>query len=111
MMARSLLRPLLELMKGEAVSQRAGLIMPKFLKQVRERRKRGEHVGAAEFLLRVNYMSSIAWASLGLIFLLVRFLLVGTTAAQLDISKRDAPPPRGRPRGPPDNPLPAAPRR
>ena len=46
------------------------LIMPKFLKQVRERRKRGERVGAAEFLLRVNYMSSIAWASLGLIFLL-----------------------------------------
>jgi cellulose synthase (UDP-forming) len=46
------------------------LIMPKFLRQVRERRKRGERVGAAEFLLRVNYMSSIAWASLGLIFLL-----------------------------------------
>jgi len=46
------------------------LIMPKFLKQVRERRKRGEHVSAAEFLLRVNYMSSIAWASIGLIFLL-----------------------------------------
>ena len=46
------------------------LIMPKFLRQVRERRKRGERVGAAEFLLRVNYMSSIAWSSLGLIFLL-----------------------------------------
>ena len=46
------------------------LIMPKFLRQVRERRKRGERVSAAEFLLRANYMSSIAWASIGLIFLL-----------------------------------------
>jgi cellulose synthase (UDP-forming) len=46
------------------------LIMPKFLRQVRERRKRGERVSAAEFLLRINYMSSIAWASVGLIFLL-----------------------------------------
>jgi cellulose synthase (UDP-forming) len=44
--------------------------MPKFLRQVRDRRKRGERVSAAEFLLRINYMSSIAWASLGLIFLL-----------------------------------------
>lgn len=46
------------------------LIMPKFWRQVRDRRRRGEHVGLAEILLRVNYMASIAWASFGLIFLL-----------------------------------------
>ena len=46
------------------------LIMPKFLRQLRERRKRGERVSLAEILLRTNYMSSIAWASIGLIFLL-----------------------------------------
>jgi cellulose synthase (UDP-forming) len=46
------------------------LIMSKFMRQVRERRRRGERVTPAEFLLRANYMSSIAWASVGLIFLL-----------------------------------------
>lgn len=46
------------------------LIMPKFLRQLRERRKRGERVPLTEILLRTNYMSSIAWASIGLIFLL-----------------------------------------
>jgi len=46
------------------------LILPKFFKQVRERRARGEKVTLPEMLLRVNYMASIAWASFGLVFLL-----------------------------------------
>ncbi|GAB2455910.1 cellulose synthase/poly-beta-1,6-N-acetylglucosamine synthase-like glycosyltransferase [Conyzicola lurida] len=46
------------------------LIMPKFLRQVRDRRARGERVTFTEFALRANYMSSIAWASFGLVFLL-----------------------------------------
>jgi cellulose synthase (UDP-forming) len=46
------------------------LIMPKFIRQMRQRRARGERVPLTEILLRTNYMSSIAWASLGLIFLL-----------------------------------------
>ncbi|MHA6695403.1 glycosyltransferase family 2 protein [Homoserinimonas sp. A520] len=46
------------------------LIMPKLVRQVRERRSRGERVSWSELALRVNYMSSIAWASFGLIFLL-----------------------------------------
>jgi len=46
------------------------LIMPKLWRQVRERRSRGERVGWSELALRVNYMSSIAWASFGLVFLL-----------------------------------------
>lgn len=46
------------------------LIMPKLWRQVRVRRGRGDHVGMSEILLRVNYMSSIAWASFGLLFLL-----------------------------------------
>lgn len=46
------------------------LIMPKLIRQVRERRLRGERVSLAEVLLRVNYMTSIAWASFGLVFLL-----------------------------------------
>jgi hypothetical protein len=47
------------------------LIMPKFWRQVRDRRAAGERVRLAEILLRANYMMSIAWASFGLIFLLV----------------------------------------
>lgn len=46
------------------------LIAPKFWGQVRERRTRGERVGLAEIALRVNYMTSITWASFGLLFLL-----------------------------------------
>lgn len=46
------------------------LILPKYFRQIRERRKRGERVSWTEIFLRVNYMSSIAWASLGLVFLL-----------------------------------------
>jgi len=46
------------------------LIMPKFWRQVRERRARGERVTLTEIALRTNYMTSIAWSSFGLIFLL-----------------------------------------
>lgn len=64
------------------------LIMPKFWRQVRERRAGGERVRIAEILLRSNYMMSIAWASFGLIFLLVypydsRLLSVMVLAAAL----------------------------
>lgn len=46
------------------------LILPKFIRQVRDRRARGERVRATEIALRVNYMASIAWATFGLVFLL-----------------------------------------
>lgn len=46
------------------------LIMPKLMRQMRERRARGETVPWTEFFLRVNYMTSITWASFGLVFLL-----------------------------------------
>ncbi len=47
------------------------LILPKLWRQASERRRRGERLSRIEFLLRVNYMASIAWASFGLVFLLV----------------------------------------
>ncbi|MDI2098168.1 glycosyltransferase family 2 protein [Ruicaihuangia caeni] len=46
------------------------LIMPKLWRQVRDRRRSGQHMGLLELALRVNYMASIAWASFGLVFLL-----------------------------------------
>ena len=46
------------------------LILPKFGLQISERRRRHERIGMREVLLRVNYMASIAWASIGLVFLL-----------------------------------------
>ena len=46
------------------------LILPKLLTQVRDRQRRGEFVSRTEFMLRLNYMASIAWANFGLIFLL-----------------------------------------
>ncbi|MEJ3403423.1 glycosyltransferase family 2 protein [Rathayibacter sp. YIM 133350] len=46
------------------------LILPKLWRQVRQRRRSGNPVSFIELALRVNYMASIAWASLGLIFLL-----------------------------------------
>lgn len=46
------------------------LILPKLWTQVRRRRQLREPVLFRELLLRVNYMSSIAWASFGLLFLL-----------------------------------------
>lgn len=46
------------------------LILPKLVRELRARRRRGEQIRLTEVLLRLNYMASIAWASLGLIFLL-----------------------------------------
>ncbi len=46
------------------------IIMGKFIKQIAERKRRGEDVSLIEILLRVNYMASITWASFGLVFLL-----------------------------------------
>lgn len=46
------------------------LILPKFSRQLRERRYRRERVLRREIMLRINYMASIAWASVGLVFLL-----------------------------------------
>ncbi|PRZ15669.1 glycosyltransferase family 2 protein [Nesterenkonia sandarakina] len=46
------------------------LILPKLVRELRARRRRGEQIQLGEVLLRLNYMASIAWASLGLIFLL-----------------------------------------
>ena len=46
------------------------LIVPKFMRQLRERRFRRDHILRREVMLRVNYMVSIAWASVGLVFLL-----------------------------------------
>ena len=47
------------------------LILPKLWRQVRARKRAGESVSLIELLLRVNYMTSISWASFGLVFLLV----------------------------------------
>jgi cellulose synthase (UDP-forming) len=46
------------------------LILPKFGRQISDRKRRNERIGLREVLLRVNYMASIAWASVGLLFLL-----------------------------------------
>jgi cellulose synthase (UDP-forming) len=46
------------------------LILPKLWRQVAERRRAGERMPRVELALRVNYMSSIAWASFGLVLLL-----------------------------------------
>jgi cellulose synthase (UDP-forming) len=46
------------------------LILPKLWRQVRERKRQGHPVHLAELFLRINYMTSIAWASFGLVFLL-----------------------------------------
>jgi cellulose synthase (UDP-forming) len=47
------------------------LILPKLWRQIRERKRSGHPLRLLEILLRVNYMASIGWASLGLVFLLV----------------------------------------
>lgn len=47
------------------------LILPKLWKQMRERRLAHKPLSVGEVALRMNYMASIAWASFGLIFLLV----------------------------------------
>lgn len=46
------------------------LIMPKLLRRFREHKRLREPVSYIEFFLRTNYMTSIAWASFGLVFLL-----------------------------------------
>lgn len=46
------------------------LILPKFLRYVRRERREGRRVPFAHIALRVNYMASIAWASVGLVILL-----------------------------------------
>lgn len=46
------------------------LIMPKLLKRHREHKRLGEPISYIELYLRTNYMTSIAWASFGLLFLL-----------------------------------------
>lgn len=46
------------------------LIMPKFAEQIRARRHGEDRVRLSERLLRTNYMSSLAWASAGLVLLL-----------------------------------------
>lgn len=46
------------------------LILPRLWRQLRVRRDRGERQRLGETLLRINYMGSIAWSSVALIFLL-----------------------------------------
>jgi cellulose synthase/poly-beta-1,6-N-acetylglucosamine synthase-like glycosyltransferase len=46
------------------------LILPKFLQQRRRRAEAGRPLRHLEVALRVNYMASLAWASVGLLFLL-----------------------------------------
>ena len=40
------------------------IIFPELIRLARERRKSGERLGLTEFLLRANYLASIAWTSL-----------------------------------------------
>lgn len=46
------------------------LIMPKLAEQIRARRDGDNRIRITERMLRTNYMSSLAWASFGLVFLL-----------------------------------------
>jgi len=46
------------------------LILPKLWRNGRERSRRGEHGSTFQTLLRVNYMASTCWSSIGLVFLL-----------------------------------------
>lgn len=62
---------------GSLVVQRARwangglLIAPKFLRYAHRERKAGHRLPRAAVALRLNYMASISWASIGLVFLLV----------------------------------------
>jgi cellulose synthase/poly-beta-1,6-N-acetylglucosamine synthase-like glycosyltransferase len=47
------------------------LILPALWRQIRARHARGERQHLAETFLRINYMASIAWSSVALIFLLL----------------------------------------
>ncbi|WP_307856077.1 glycosyltransferase family 2 protein [Nocardioides faecalis] len=61
---------------GSLVVQRARwangglLILPKFFQQRKPRAREGRPIRLGELALRVNYMASIAWASVALLFLL-----------------------------------------
>lgn len=46
------------------------LILPKLLTLLRERKNKGQPVSRVEFMIRLNYMASIAWSNFGLVFLL-----------------------------------------
>jgi hypothetical protein len=46
------------------------LILPKLWRQIAARRRARQPIRLLEVLLRINYMASIAWASIGLLFLL-----------------------------------------
>jgi hypothetical protein len=46
------------------------LILPKLWRHARERRRSNQRGRLGELLLRVNYMASICWSSIGLVFLL-----------------------------------------
>lgn len=46
------------------------IILPKLWSLVRDRKRQGNMISKAEILLRLNYLTSIAWASVGLVFLL-----------------------------------------
>lgn len=47
------------------------LILPKLMQTIRKRRFKGDPLKGLEILLRLNYMASIAWGSIGLLGLLV----------------------------------------
>ncbi len=47
------------------------LILPTLWRQIKARRKRGERQRLGETFLRINYMASIAWSSVALLFLLL----------------------------------------
>ncbi|HST38254.1 MAG TPA: glycosyltransferase family 2 protein [Conexibacter sp.] len=47
------------------------LILPALWRQIRARRARSESTRLGEVFLRINYMASICWASVGLLFLLL----------------------------------------
>ncbi len=46
------------------------IILPKLMTHVRGQKSKGESISKTEFLLRLNYMASIAWSNIGLVFLL-----------------------------------------
>ncbi|ARC56060.1 Poly-beta-1,6-N-acetyl-D-glucosamine synthase [Frondihabitans sp. 762G35] len=46
------------------------LILPKLIRQASERRRAGSRMPLTEMALRINYMGSIAWASVGLVLML-----------------------------------------
>jgi hypothetical protein len=47
------------------------LVLPKMWANARERRRRGQRRRLGELLLRINYMASLFWSSVGLLLLLV----------------------------------------